>query len=1002
MKICINKNRLLLPVLIALTLALNPIAQAAGEMADAPGVPAQPVGQTNAPIPWDQIGVKAGADYHGGGLAVTPATDSARLHCVFQRLDGEATREGLWLVSTVTNTLPDRFQVKAAAIGRTEEKVAADLSTAGKVVVDGQNARFVRTDLTEEYSVSMDGVRQDFVMTKKLAGAGELRVRLDVSGAQVAQTAYGAQLILKQSGRKIAYSRLRVTDATGKELSARMEARTELAVVVNDAGAVYPVRIDPTFSDANWISMGGIPGVSWSVFAAVADTSGNLFIGGFFTAAGNINANAIARWNGSSWSALGSGMNNGNLSAVVRALAVSGTNLYAGGQFTTAGGVSATNIAQWNGSSWSALGPGLNNVVNFGVTALAVSGNLLYAGGDFTTAGGSPANSIAQWNGSSWSTLGSGMDNEVDALVVSGGTLYAGGNFTTAGGVAANSIAQWNGSSWSALGSGMNNEVDALVVSGGTLYAGGWFTTAGGNGANYIAQWNGSSWSALGSGMNNDVYALAVSGSMLYAGGAFTTAGGNGANYIAQWNGNSWSALNSGMENYVHALTVSSNTLYAGGYSTTAGGIGADYIAQWNGSAWSALGSGMNTGLNDSVLALAVSDNTLYVGGAFTSAGGSLVNCIAQWNGSNWSPLGLGLGGGDLAGPYVTALAVSGRKLYAGGDFNTAGGVSAASLAQWDGTNWSALGSGIAWPGFGNPNVQTLAMSGTNLYVGGYFTKAGGFSAMCIAQWNGSTWSALGSGMNNYVEALAASGGTLYAGGRFTTAGGSPANYIAQWNGSSWSALGSGMNNDVYALAVSGGTLYVGGVFTTAGGVSATNIAQWNGSSWSGLGSGMGLYGGVLVLAMSGGTLFAGGNFFTAGGVSANYIALWNGSNWSALGSGMNGGVNALVVSGGMLYAGGAFTTAGGKVSAYAAEAILSPPPALFIVTTNVGFGFANNQFQFTLTGPAGSNAVISASTNLHNWLPLATNPLAGGSLIFTDALATNFPSRFYRATLQP
>jgi trimeric autotransporter adhesin len=89
------------------------------------------------------------------------------------------------------------------------------------------------------------------------------------------------------------------------------------------------------------------------------------------------------------------------------------------------------------------------------------------------------------------------------------------------------------------------------------------------------------------------------------------------------------------------------------------------------------------------------------------------------------------------------------------------------------------------------------------------------------------------------VNALAVSGSTLYAGGDFTTAGGSAANYIAQWNGSSWSALGSGMNSDVYALAVSGSTLYAGGDFTTAGGSAANYIAQWNGSSWSALGSGM-------------------------------------------------------------------------------------------------------------------------------------------------------------------
>ena len=69
-------------------------------------------------IPWDQIGAKAGADYQGDGSAVTPTSGGAQLHCVFQRLDGEATTGGLWLTSTVTNQTSDRFQVKAAQLAR--------------------------------------------------------------------------------------------------------------------------------------------------------------------------------------------------------------------------------------------------------------------------------------------------------------------------------------------------------------------------------------------------------------------------------------------------------------------------------------------------------------------------------------------------------------------------------------------------------------------------------------------------------------------------------------------------------------------------------------------------------------------------------------------------------------------------------------------------------------------------------------------------------------------
>jgi len=145
-------------------------------------------------------------------------------------------------------------------------------------------------------------------------------------------------------------------------------------------------------------------------------------------------------------------------SSAVQALATfddgsgGGPALYAGGSFTTAGGVAANRIAKWNGSSWSALGSGMNNN---SVRALATfddgsgGGPALYAGGVFTTAGGVTATFIAKWNGSSWSALGSGMNNTVQALATfddgSGGgpALYAGGEFTTAGGVVANLIAKW-------------------------------------------------------------------------------------------------------------------------------------------------------------------------------------------------------------------------------------------------------------------------------------------------------------------------------------------------------------------------------------------------------------------------------------------------------------------------------------------------------------------------------------------------------------------------------
>src|SRR5206468_1345040 len=103
------------------------------------------------------------------------------------------------------------------------------LPRTGTVEVADKLTRFVRPGLTEEYTVSMDGVRQDFIIEQRPAGAGLLRVELEVAGAKVEPLADGARLVLENSGRKIAYSRLRVTDAMGKELPARMEVMGERA-----------------------------------------------------------------------------------------------------------------------------------------------------------------------------------------------------------------------------------------------------------------------------------------------------------------------------------------------------------------------------------------------------------------------------------------------------------------------------------------------------------------------------------------------------------------------------------------------------------------------------------------------------------------------------------------------------------------------------------------------------------------------------------------------------
>ena len=71
------------------------------------------------------------------------------------------------------------------------------------------------------------------------------------------------------------------------------------------------------------------------------------------------------------------------------------------------------------------------------VRALAYAPDgVLYAGGSFTTAGGVFANRLARWNGTAWQTVGTGVDGTVRALAFTpGGSLYIGGEFLRAGSV---------------------------------------------------------------------------------------------------------------------------------------------------------------------------------------------------------------------------------------------------------------------------------------------------------------------------------------------------------------------------------------------------------------------------------------------------------------------------------------------------------------------------------------------------------------------------------------
>ena len=330
-----------------------------------------------------------------------------------------------------------------------------------------------------------------------------------------------------------------------------------------------------------------------------------------------------------------------------------------------------------------------------------------------------------------------------------------------------------------------------------------------------------------------------------------------------------------------------------------------------NAQSWISVGSGIS-GSNSGVVSLATFKGSLYAGGYYTNAGGLATPNIARWNGLKWDSVGSGIPDWPSGGGGAGGFSVYDSLLFVSGGFDKVSNISCRSIAQWNGTKWDSVGSGLTT--IVGDIVQTTALYNKEIYAGGNYTiNVGGKPVSWIARWNGKNWDSVGKGLNYDPWTFAVYKGELYAGGDFTMADGNPAASIARWNGATWDSLGSGTNGQVWALTVYNGNLYVGGQFTKAGGVHANNIAMWNGTTWDSVGGGIN-YDGVWSLTSYNGKVVAGGHFDSAGRKPASEIAYWDGSSWYPIGVGLQGGndgVWALCVYDSTLYAGGDFTGSG-------------------------------------------------------------------------------------------
>lgn len=563
------------------------------------------------------------------------------------------------------------------------------------------------------------------------------------------------------------------------------------------------------------------------------------------------------------------------------------------------------------------------------VMSLGVYQDDLIVGGAISHAGGVPANFIARWDGTSWSALGSGLNGFVNSMTVYNGELIATGSFITTGdGTTVNRIARWNGTSWQALGSpaGMNGDVNEVFVYNGELIAVGNFTTAGGVSANRIARWDGSQWQALEpTGLNAAGLGLAVLGNDLYVSGNFTLAGGvPQTRGVARWDGANWHPVGAGALFAVRTLGIYQGEILAGGaFNAVLGGQTVRGLARLDTASqtWVAMEGGFDS--SGAASQFVVHNDELIVVGNYYQVGNRRAMGIARWSeatqswdrfgpGFDWNPWRFTTYRGDLI---------------AGGSFYSAGDVEARGVARWDGKAWHALGSGVGNT-LGNlvGVIDVLSVYNDELYVGGHFFNSGGVPTLHIAKWNGDTetWSDVGGGVNGglmpQVFAMVEYNGDLIVGGEFLSAGGNPAFNVARWDGTQWHAMGAGVGC-VSSMAVFEGEVYVS---VTCG---LQGMQRWDGTQWHAVPGGynnfsMTVFDGKLISGFSaphaydgntwtplpgytpppvnqapiyayevfnGDLILGGGSFETAVGIpGANGLVRFDGTSWHAL-AGANG-----------------------------------------------------------------------------------------------------------------
>lgn len=685
---------------------------------------------------------------------------------------------------------------------------------------------------------------------------------------------------------------------------------------------------------------------------ALLDLGGETIAGGAFTSAGGVPAANVARFDGESWHALGAG-----LGAEVRALAVLGTpenpRIFAGGSFQALPGsqVPLNAVAEFNGQSWSAPGGGFGGVtVDFERWPEGPTESLLALNQVFSPQGDTLWR-VGRYDGSNWESISPLHVGTAQRVVVNddgtGRKIYVIGQGLVGLGTMPHRILVWDGASWQPTGNNVPTG-DITAVTTFDWGQGSRLTVAGQlPGATVatlsIAYLEGNQWlhtpvTTQPFGTSYSIRALAPlqlqpGGPVeLFGAGRLDLTGQYPTSGLFRWEAGAFvNVLDSGgvgVRTLERVVSAEGDRLLMGGSGLNFLGLSLRNVGSYSPLGVDAFGEGLSGTVRDIAVRQTPGGPELYIAGGPLSIGSKPLGDVGRFANGEWTSL-IELGGS-------TSLVGEGefQRLFVDEQSPTQDIYIASNLVRrYNGSSWAQLGAT-----FGLATTTSLSFfeptGGPRQLFAGLRRNGQISSWQPMQRYVNLAWQPLFSAMNGSVDALCVfddgSGPALYIGGDFTQLDGQPAKSLVRYDGSGWMEVGAGLSGPVKAMAVydsgDGPKLHVAGPFLFADGQFVNRIARLDGGAWSPLAGGVSGDVQSLVVHTSAGRslLVAAGVILEPNNQTPAALALWDGEQWIAPSAPLPGGqlltARSYLWPGDLeptLHVGGTFTALGSNGDSY-------------------------------------------------------------------------------------